>query len=103
MKIEQNKISKTDADILYEFPGGYACVKDNVLYIPAIMGKMGDILEALYKKTGITRMVFTAVMFPEEFKKHLKNIVSEHDEWFEEVGDYNHFIEIGYEPRYKEK
>jgi len=97
--LKQNKTAKTDADVLYEFDGGYACVKDNVIYIPVIMGNMRLVLDALYKKTGISKMVFTAVINPDYLKTHLHNIKKEWDEWYPEVGDYSHCIEIEYKSK----
>jgi len=77
---------------------GYAVIEDNKLWIPVIKGNMRDILKTLHEKTGIKRMIFSAVLNPEDFKKHLRNIVKEWDAWFEEVDDYSHCIEIEYEP-----
>lgn len=76
---------------------GYAVVYENVVWIPAVKGNLKEILAWLYKKTGIKRIIFSAVLNPEELKKHLKNIKREWDEWIEEVGDYSHCIEIEYE------
>ena len=77
---------------------GYAIVKDEEIWIPAIMGPMSQILQGLYEKTGIKKMIFSAVINPEGFKKHLKNIKREWNEWFPEIEDYSHCIEIEYEP-----
>ncbi len=81
---------------------GYAIVEDDKVFIPVIMGGMKDVLADIYKKTSITRMIFSAVLNPNDFKTHLRNIVREWDEWFEEVGDYSHLIEIKYEPKINE-
>jgi len=78
---------------------GYAVIKNGAIWIPAIEGDMKIILKKLYEMTGINRMIFSAVLNPESLKSHLKNIIKEWDEWFEEVGDYSHCIEIKYEPK----
>lgn len=78
---------------------GYAVLKDGALWIPAISGSLGKILNGLYKKTGIKRMIFSAVMNPNELKKHLRNIKREFDVWFEEIKDWSHCIEIEYEEK----
>jgi len=77
---------------------GYAVIKDDAIWIPAIEGDMKIILKKLHEMTGMNRIIFSAVLNPGSFKKHLKNIVKEWDAWFEEVGDYSHCIEIKYEP-----
>lgn len=82
---------------------GYAIVEDDKIWIPAIRGNMGNIIRELHKRTGIKRMIFSAVLNPESFKKHLKNIVREWDEWFKEVEDYSHCIEIEFNEATKEK
>ena len=76
---------------------GYAIVKDDAIYIPAIMGNMAEILDGLYKLTGQKKMIFTAIIFPDKFRKHLKNIKREWDEYVPEFEDYSHCIEIEYE------
>ena len=53
----------------------------------------------LFKKTGQVRMIFSAVLNPEEFKTHLRNIVREWNQWYEEMQDYSYCIEIKYEPK----
>lgn len=78
---------------------GYAVVYENVVWIPAISGDLKRILNDLYVRTGIKRIIFSAVLNPGSLKSHLKNITREWDEWFEEVGDYSHCIEIKYEPK----
>ena len=77
---------------------GYAVIKDGAIWIPAIEGDMKIILKKLYEITGINRMIFSAVLNPNSFKKHLKNIVKEWDAWFEQARDYSHCIEINYQP-----
>jgi len=81
---------------LIEGDWGYAIVKGDELWIPAIQGDMGKILRMLHEKTGKKTMVFSAVLNPESFKKHLKNVVAEWDAWFEEVEDWSHCIKIDY-------
>ena len=85
-----------DKVVMAEF--GYAVIKPEAVYIPAVMGKLHPVLEFLYDLTNQKRIIFTAVMNPNEFKKHLRNIKGEWDEWFPEMGCYSHFIEIQYEP-----
>ena len=77
-------------------PGGYAIVQNDSIWIPAVWGRLGPILKMLNEKTGLKRIIFSAVLNPSELKTHLKNIVKEWDEWFPEVGDYSHCIEIEY-------
>jgi hypothetical protein len=77
---------------------GYAVVKKGAIWIPAVFGPLHPILQNLYEITGIKRMIFSAVLNPDSFKTHLKNIIREWDEWFEEAKDYSHCIEIEYEP-----
>jgi hypothetical protein len=77
---------------------GYAVVKKGAIWIPAVFGPLHPILQNLYDITGIKRMIFSAVLNPDSFKTHLKNIIREWDEWFKEVEDYSHCIEIEYEP-----
>jgi hypothetical protein len=81
-------------DRVIERNWGYAVIHEGKIWIPAIIGNMGEILRDLHKKTGITKMIFSAVLNPESFKTHLKNIVKEWDEWYDEMGDYSHCIEI---------
>lgn len=76
---------------------GYAVAYDDVVWIPAVKGDLKKVLSELYKKAGVKRMIFSAVLNPEELKKHLKNIKREWDQWFEEVEDYSHCIEIEYD------
>ena len=78
---------------------GYAVIKDGAIWIPAIEGDMKIILKKLYEMTGIDRIIFSAVLSPTSFKKHLKNITKEWDAWFEEAQDYSHCIEIKYSPQ----
>jgi len=92
-----HKIMSTNDKIIHG-NWGYAVIKGDVIWIPAIVGDMKIILKKLYEMTGINRMIFSAVLNPNSFKKHLKNIIKEWDAWFEEVGDYSHCIEIDYQP-----
>jgi len=77
---------------------GYAVIKDGAIWIPAIGGELKPILQGLYERTGIKRMIFSSVLNPDSLKSHLRNIVKEWDVWFEQVGDYSHCIEIDYQP-----
>ena len=78
---------------------GYAVVKEDAIYIPVIDGEMSKILKELYERTKQKRMIFTAVLNPESFKKHLKNIKREWDHWWKEMEAFSHCIEIEYEPK----
>ena len=84
-------------DWLIQGNWGYAVIKDDAIWIPAIMGRLKPILKELYKRTGIKKMIFSAVLNPEVLKSHLKNIVKEWDVWFKEAGDWSHCIEIDYQ------
>ena len=84
-------------ETLIQGPWGYAILKDDALYIPAIMGNMNEILKGLYGITKQRKMIFTAIMFPDKFRPHLKNIKREWDEYVPEFEDYSHCIEIEYE------
>lgn len=80
---------------------GYAVVEKDAIWIPAIMitkdgSRMRDILKKLHERTGLNRIIFSAVLSP-FLKAKLNNIVREWDEWFEQAGDYSHCIEIRYE------
>lgn len=77
---------------------GYAVIVGDTLWIPAVMGDMKEALKELHQRTGITKMVFSAILNPEQFKKHLKNIVREFKEWSPEYEEYVDCIEIKYEP-----
>lgn len=81
---------------------GYACWEDDRVFIPAVIANeewpLRRVLAYLYEKTGITRMIFTAVLQPEDLKVHLRNIVREWDEYVPQYEDYSHCIEITYEP-----
>jgi len=92
-----------EEDWLIQGNWGYAVIKDGAIWIPTIMGRLKPILQDLYERTRIKRMIFSAVLNPEVLKSHLKNIVREWDVWFEEAGDYSHCIEIDYKPAELEK
>jgi len=91
-----------EKDRLIQGNWGYAVIKDGAIWIPAIMGRLKPILQELYKRTGIKRIIFSAVLNPESLKSHLRNIVKEWDVWFEQAGDYSHCIEIDYQPTKEE-
>jgi hypothetical protein len=80
---------------------GYACVENGLVFIPAVVATDGwplrRVLAHLHAQTGLTRMVFSAVMNPGGLKVHLRNIVREWDEWVPEMEDHSHCIEIAYE------
>lgn len=84
-----------------DFIWGYYCESNGKVYIPFLSGawKLSEVLEFVYEKTGNKRMVFSAVLNPPEFRKHLHNIVEERREWSELHGDYSYCIEIEYQPR----
>lgn len=73
---------------------GYACFVDNKIWIPAISGDMKAIVSMLVNHFKTNKVVFSAIINPIEFKKHLKNIVREWDDWFEQAQDYTHCIEV---------
>jgi len=85
-------------DWLIQGNWGYAVIKDGAIWIPAVEGRLKPILQGLYERTGIKRMIFSAVLNPESLKSHLRNIMREWDVWFEEAGDFSHCIEINYQP-----
>ncbi|NVM21403.1 MAG: hypothetical protein HWN68_06450 [Desulfobacterales bacterium] len=87
-----------EEDRLIQGNWGYAVIKDGAIWIPAVEGRLKPILQELYKRTGMKRMIFSSVLDPESLKPHLRNIVKEWDVWFEEAGDYSHCIEIDYQP-----
>ena len=78
---------------------GYAIIKDDCIWIPAFMCRLSPLLKALYKKTGLKKMIFSAILNADKLRPHLKNIKREWDEWFEEAKDYSHCIEIEYIPK----
>lgn len=78
---------------------GYAVIDNDILWIPAIFSPLGVTLEALYKKTGLRRIKFSAVLNPQKLKLHLRNVVAETDEYSEQHKAYSHCIEILYEPK----
>ena len=78
---------------------GYAVVKKNAIWIPSVMGDLGKVLDGLYERTKIRKMIFSAVINPDKMRKHLRNIKREWNEWWEEVGDYSYCIEIEYQPK----
>lgn len=80
---------------------GYAVIDDanDCLWIPAIWtDSMAEVLDELYKETGKTKMIFSAVLNPDSFRKHLRNIRREWKEWHEQAKDWSYCIEIEYEP-----
>lgn len=81
-----------------EEPWGYACVDEDCVWIPVVFGPLRLILADIHKRTGKTRMIFSAVLDAEELKTHLRHIVREWDQWFAEIGDWSHCIEIEYKP-----
>jgi len=83
---------------LIERDWGYACIEKDCVWIPFVRGRLSKILREIYEETGMTRMIFSAIVNPRQFKKHLKNITREWDEWHERCEDYSHCIEIKYIP-----
>ena len=75
---------------------GYAIKTKDCVYIPAFMCRLRPLLDMLYEKTGMKKIIFTAVLDPEKLKPHLKNIKREWDEWVDYMEDYSHCIEIEY-------
>ena len=102
-EILQVEIGETEGQYIdfTEFKSvGYAIVHKDVIYIPAIIVgegvRMKDIIGELVKRTGINRIIFTAC-YSTFLKSKLRNIVREWDEWFKEVEDYSHCIEVKWE------
>lgn len=81
---------------------GYACVEVDAVFIPAVMATadwpLRRVLSHLHKRTGMTRMIFSAILDADSFRPHLRNIVREFDLYVPEFEDYSHCIEIAYEP-----
>lgn len=82
-------------------PWGYACIEQDAVYIPAVVASqewpLRRVLAHLHEQSGLTRMVFSAVLDAESLKSHLRNIVREWDEFVPEMGDTSHCIEVRYE------
>lgn len=99
MLIFTRKLEKDGTDVI-EGNWGYAIVKDDMIYIPAVVAEhqLSIIMLMLYKMTNLTRMKFTAIIWPEEFKTHLHNIVSEGYEYNKYYGEDVYYIEIKYKP-----
>lgn len=98
----EDAIAQETGDTLIDGPWGYACVKDGVVYIPAVVATeqwpLRRVLAELHGKARTRRFIFTAVLDAEGLKLHLRNIVREFDEYVPEFEDYSHCIEIEYEP-----
>lgn len=77
---------------------GYAVKRYDEVWIPVIWGDLSEILKMLYEKWHLKKMIFSSVLNPAEFKKHLHNIKREWNEWFPEAGCYVTCIEIEYDP-----
>jgi hypothetical protein len=97
VEMEFKESKNPNGDTVLNFDKGYAVIHNNKLWVPAIWDNMGEILDSLVEKTGIKDIIFSAVLNPDKFKEHLRNIIKEWDEWHKEVGDYSHCIEIKYE------
>ena len=82
-------------------PWGYYCVCKDKVYIPLLNGshRLRDVLADVYKKTKCKRMIFSAVINPTEFRKHLHHVIEERQEWSELHQDYSYCIEIEYQPQ----
>ncbi len=86
-------------------PWGYA-IRDfdaGCVWIPAVDAvhgwRLNTVLNAIWAKWHCGKMVFSAVMHPASFKKHLRNVKREWREYSEAHRDYSYCIEIEYEPR----
>ena len=87
-------------DKIIDIEGGYAVIKDDTIWIPAVWtNSLSAVLKKLYDETKIKRIIFSAILNAEDFKKHLKNIKREWDEYYKEIGDYSHCIEIEYQDK----
>jgi hypothetical protein len=82
-------------------PWGYACREADAVFIPAVSATpdypLRRVLRELFERTGETRMVFSAILNPDDLRPRLRNIVREWDEYVEYMDDYSHCIEIRYE------
>lgn len=83
-------------------PWGYACVEPDAVYIPVVMATreypLRRVLAELFAATGHTRMIFSAVLNPDDLRSRLRNVVREWDEYVPELESDSHCIEIHYEP-----
>lgn len=102
----EDAIALEEGGKVIDGPWGYACVVDDALFIPAVMATpewpLRRVLAHLHAESGLTRMVFSAVLDAEGLKPHLRNIVREWDEFVEEMGDWSHCIEVRYEAAAKD-
>ena len=98
----EDDIALDEGARIIDGPWGYACVHADAVFIPAVVASddwpLRRVLARLHADTGLTRMIFSAVLNAESLKTHLRNIVREWDEWVPEMDDHSHCIEITYEP-----
>jgi len=92
---------QTDGTMAYFGSWGSAIYYGDLLVVPAIYGRMGDILRMLYKIRPFYRVKFIRVQKPEEFVKHLRNV--RYSRVLAHIGQDGmwercHCIEIDYEP-----
>lgn len=81
---------------------GYACVEPDAVFIPAVMATpewpLRKVLAMLHMETGLTRMIFSAILDPDDLRPRLRSVMREWDEWVEEMESHSHCIEIAYQP-----
>jgi hypothetical protein len=103
--LEGNEVSvmqepKAPLEVI-EGPWGYACREADAVFIPAVMATpdypLRRVLRELFERTGETRVIFSAILNPDDLRPRLRNIVREWDEYIEYMDDYSHCIEIRYE------
>lgn len=96
MRFRKTK-NHNDQEVL-SWDGGYAVIDGDILWIPAIVtDSLGNTLKELHEETGLTRMKFSAILNPDEFRTHLKNIVHEGKEWSEAHDDWSYCIEVKFD------
>lgn len=98
----EDSIAEDSGDEVIEGPWGYACVSSGRVFIPAVQATpewpLRRVLAHLHQLARAKAFIFSAVLNADGLKSHLRNITREWDEWFEEVGEFSHCIEIAYEP-----
>jgi len=82
---------------------GYAIYYEKKIWIPVIIAenRLKEVLQYLTEHFNTNSIIFSAVLNPERLKKHLKHIVREWNEYFEEIDEYSHCIEIEWRDQVK--